>query len=54
MGPTVADIENRPGRRGGVFLEHIRASLKSGEFRPKPVRQVVIPKKRTASSASSG
>ena len=29
----------------GVFLEHIRASLKSGEFRPEPVRQVMIPKK---------
>ena len=43
-GATVADVENRPGGVG-VFLEHIRASLKSGEFRPEPVRQVVIPKK---------
>ena len=40
---TVADIENRIGV--GVFLEQIRASLKSGEFRPEPVRQVMIPKK---------
>jgi RNA-directed DNA polymerase len=43
-GATVAQIENRPGGVG-VFLEHIRASLKSGEFRPEPVRQVMIPKK---------
>src|SRR5271157_6205205 len=43
-GATVADIENRPGGVG-VFLEHIRASLKSGEYRPEPVRQVMIPKK---------
>ncbi len=43
-GATVADVENRPGGVG-VFLEHIRAALKSGEFRPDPVRQVVIPKK---------
>ena len=28
-----------------MFLEHIRAALKSGEFRPEPVRQVMIPKK---------
>ena len=40
---TVADIENRIGV--GVFLEEIRGSLKSGEFRPVPVRQVMIPKK---------
>ena len=40
---TVADIENRIG--AGVFLEQIRDSLKSGEFRPEPVRQVMIPKK---------
>jgi RNA-directed DNA polymerase len=43
-GATVADIENRPGGVG-VFLEDIRAALKSGEFRPDPVRQVMIPKK---------
>jgi RNA-directed DNA polymerase len=43
-GATVADIENRPGGVG-VFLEGIRAALKSGEFRPDPVRQVMIPKK---------
>ena len=40
---TVADIENRIGV--GVFLEQIRDLLKSGEFRPVPVRQVMIPKK---------
>ena len=40
---TVADIETRIG--AGVFLEQIRDSLKSGEFRPVPVRQVMIPKK---------
>jgi hypothetical protein len=43
-GATVALIENRPGGVG-VFLDGIRASLKSGEFRPEPVRQVMIPKK---------
>ena len=43
-GATVASIENRPGGVG-VFLEHIRAALKSGEYRPEPVRQVMIPKK---------
>ncbi len=43
-GATVAQIENRPGGVG-VFLEDIGASLKSGEFRPVPVRQVMIPKK---------
>jgi RNA-directed DNA polymerase len=40
---TVADIENRIG--AGAFLEQIRISLKSGGFRPEPVRQVMIPKK---------
>jgi RNA-directed DNA polymerase len=40
---TVADIENRIGV--GAFLEGIRGLLKSGEFRPVPVRQVMIPKK---------
>jgi RNA-directed DNA polymerase len=40
---TVASIENRIGV--GVFLEEIRGLLKSGEFRPVPVRQVMIPKK---------
>jgi len=39
----VASIENGIGV--GVFLEEIRGSLKSGEFRPVPVRQVMIPKK---------
>jgi RNA-directed DNA polymerase len=40
---TVADIENRIG--AGAFLAQIRISLKSGGFRPEPVRQVMIPKK---------
>jgi RNA-directed DNA polymerase len=40
---TVADIENRIGV--GAFLEEIRGLLKSGGFRPVPVRQVMIPKK---------
>jgi RNA-directed DNA polymerase len=40
---TVAVIETRIGV--GVFLDQIRASLKSGEFGPVPVRQVMIPKK---------
>jgi RNA-directed DNA polymerase len=40
---TVAGIENRIG--AGVFLDQVRDSLKSGEFRPVPVRQVMIPKK---------
>ena len=42
-GVTVADVENRIGV--GVFLGQIRDSLKTGEFRPSPVRQVMIPKK---------
>jgi RNA-directed DNA polymerase len=42
-GATVAGIENRIGV--GAFLEQIRGLLKSGEFRPQPVRQVMIPKK---------
>jgi RNA-directed DNA polymerase len=42
-GATVADIENRIGV--GAFLEEIRGLLKYGEFRPEPVRQVMIPKK---------
>jgi RNA-directed DNA polymerase len=40
---TVAVIENRIGV--GAFLEQLRGLLKSGEFRPVPVRQVMIPKK---------
>ena len=42
-GATVAAIETRIGV--GVFPDGIRDSLKSGEFRPVPVRQVMIPKK---------
>jgi len=41
---TVAGIENRAGG-AGAFLDGIRGLLKSGEFRPVPVRQVMIPKK---------
>jgi RNA-directed DNA polymerase len=40
---TVTAIETRTG--AGAFLEGIRDSLKSGEFRPVPVRQVMIPKR---------
>jgi hypothetical protein len=47
---TVADIENRIG--AGAFLAQVRDSLKSGEFRPVPVRHAMIPR-RAASSASS-
>jgi RNA-directed DNA polymerase len=39
---TVADIETRIGV--GVFLDQVRDLLRSGEFRPVPVRQVMIPK----------
>ncbi len=39
---TVAWIESRIGVE--TFLEHIRESLKSGEFEPVEVRQVMIPK----------
>jgi RNA-directed DNA polymerase len=39
---TVAGIETWTGV--GVFLGQIRESLKSGEFRPVEVRQVMIPK----------
>jgi RNA-directed DNA polymerase len=39
---TVAWIETRIGVE--VFLEDIRQSLKSGDFRPVEVRQVMIPK----------
>jgi RNA-directed DNA polymerase len=40
---TVAAIENGIGV--GMFLEEIRGLLRSCEFRPVPVRQVMIPKK---------
>jgi RNA-directed DNA polymerase len=39
---TVAKIETRIGV--GVFLDRVRDLLKSGGFRPVPVRQVMIPK----------
>ena len=41
-GVTVAQIDTRIGVR--VFLDQVRDSLKSGEYRPSPVRQVKIPK----------
>ena len=40
---TAAQIETGIGVED--FLNQIRDSLKSGEFRPVPVRQVMIPKK---------
>ena len=40
---TVAAIETRPGGVG-AFLDQLRDLLKSGGFRPVPVRQVMIPK----------
>jgi RNA-directed DNA polymerase len=43
-GVTVADIENRPGGVG-AFLGQVRVLLKSGGYRPVPVRQVMIAKK---------
>ncbi len=42
---TAAMIENWVGV--GAFLGQIRDSLKSGEFRPAEVRQVMIPKGNT-------
>lgn len=41
-GVTVAQIETRVGVQ--VFLGQVRGLLKSGEYRPSPVRQVKIPK----------
>lgn len=41
-GVTVAQIETRVGVE--VFLGQVRDSLKSGEYRPSPVRRVTIPK----------
>ena len=42
---TAAMIESGPGV--GVFLGQVRDSLKSGEFRPVEVRQVMVPKGST-------
>jgi len=39
---TVSFVANRVGVE--VFLDHVRNALKSGAFRPVPVRQVMIPK----------
>ncbi|WP_438817370.1 hypothetical protein [Streptomyces actuosus] len=41
-GLTVADVESAPGVPG--FLDALRADLKSGSFRPLPVRERKIPK----------
>jgi RNA-directed DNA polymerase len=41
-GLTVADIERQVGAPG--FLDDLRAALKSGSFRPLPVRERTIPK----------
>jgi len=41
-GWTVTRIENEIGVSG--FLDHLRALLKSGEYRPQPVRERKIPK----------
>jgi len=41
-GWTVTRIEAEVGRSG--FLDDLRALLKSGEFRPEPVRERKIPK----------
>jgi RNA-directed DNA polymerase len=41
-GWTVTRIENEIGVPG--FLDHLRALLKSGEYRPQPVRERKIPK----------
>jgi RNA-directed DNA polymerase len=41
-GVTVAQIETRVGV--AVFLGQVREALKSGVYRPSPVRQVMIPK----------
>lgn len=41
-GVTVAQVETRVGVH--VFLGQVRDLLRSGEYRPSPVRQVMIPK----------
>jgi RNA-directed DNA polymerase len=41
-GLTVADVEQRMGVAG--FLDDLRAQLKTGTFRPLPVRERTIPK----------
>ena len=41
-GLRVADVEERIGVRG--FVEDLRAQLKTGTFRPLPVRERKIPK----------
>ncbi len=43
-GVTAARVENRDGGVSG-FLAEIREQLKSGQYRPSAVRQVMIPKK---------
>ncbi|MQA64077.1 MAG: hypothetical protein GEU86_22050 [Actinophytocola sp.] len=48
---TVARVQARVGVP--EFLEHVRGLLKSGEFRPSPVRQVMIPKAKTNSVSTT-
>ena len=43
-GVTVARVERRDGGVSG-FLAEIRGLLRSGEYRPSEVRQVMIPKR---------
>jgi RNA-directed DNA polymerase len=43
-GVTVTTVQNRAGGVGR-FLDQLAGSLKSGEYRPAEVRQVLIPKK---------
>jgi RNA-directed DNA polymerase len=43
-GVTITRVERREGGVSG-FLEEIRDQLKTGAYRPSPVRQVMIPKK---------
>ena len=45
-GMTVAQVETRDGGEA-EFLARLRDSLKSGEYRPVEVRQVMIPKGKT-------
>jgi RNA-directed DNA polymerase len=49
---TAAWVESRVGVQ--EFLGQIRDSLKSGEFTPVEVRQVMIPKGTTGSSGNWG
>ena len=52
-GVTVAQIKAREGGELG-FLAQLRDSLKSGEYRPAEVRQVMIPKSLLENRAAAG